>query len=149
MKSVFQFLAALCLLMSPVVSVTAETTPPRKAIPAAPKDAKELAARYYRGDGTGYNVTIILSADGSYVSEWLGCLGKYGESVGTWALVDGKVTFTATKEKGMLKGHLTVLEVMNLDGAWILVPTAKKDREFYEKWGVSRHACFNKQEPKK
>lgn len=119
-------------------------TNPKKGVSEAPSDSKALAARYYRGDGTGYNVSITLAADGSYSSEWHGCLGKYGEASGTWTLAGRKLTFAPTKEDGMMKGHLKELEVMRFDAAWILVPTKKQDREFYEKWGISRYSCFQK-----
>jgi hypothetical protein len=134
--------AAIFLLLGQLPVVAAE---PKKASLEAPTDKTVLAGRYHRGDGTGYNVTITLSDASSYTSEWHGCLGKYGEACGTWKLRGRKIRFTPTKEKGMMKGYLTTLEVTKFAEAWILVPMQKEDRDFYEKWGVSQFSCFHKQ----
>jgi hypothetical protein len=110
----------------------------------APADTKALAGNYYRGDGLGYNVTLVLRESGEYSSEWHGCLGKYGEAAGKWKLQGERVTFTPSTEKDMMVGHLKTLDVVKIDGEWILVPTDKEDRKFFDEHGASRFTCFQK-----
>jgi len=117
-----------------------------KGTPEAPANAKALAGSYYRGDGTGYNIFLTLKENGKYMAEWHGCLGKYGEASGQWTLVDKRVLLKPAKEKDMMKGHLKSLDVMRYQGQWIFVPS--DDREFYDKYGVSRYSCFQKQSKK-
>jgi hypothetical protein len=115
---------------------------PQKGVAERPADTRVLAGHYYRGDGTGYNVHLTLGSDGAYSAEWQGCLGIYGEAAGDWKLADELVVFTPSKEIDMMRRHLRALEVMKFQGNWILVPTDKSDREFYDKWGVSTYSCF-------
>lgn len=115
-----------------------------KGTPEAPPNARAVAGNYYRGDGTGYNIYLTLKADGKYTAEWRGCLGKYGEASGQWTLKDKQITFKPSEEKDMMKGHLRSLDVLKFKGEWIFVPT--EDRDFYDKWGVSRYSCFQKQD---
>jgi hypothetical protein len=114
--------------------------------PEAPPDAQTVAGSYYRGDGTGYNIYLTLKADGKYTAEWHGCLGKYGAASGRWRLKDKSITFKPSKEEGMMQGHLKTLNVFKFKGRWIFVPT--DDREFYDKWGVSRYSCYQKRDEK-
>src|SRR5688572_5442103 len=67
----------------------------------------ELPGTYYSGDGLGRNVTVVLNSDGSYTSDWQGCLGVYGESAGTWLLQGEHIVFNPLHEKDLLAGHLT------------------------------------------
>jgi hypothetical protein len=69
--------------------------------------ASELPGTYYSGDGLGRNVTVILSPDGTYSSDWQGCLGVYGESNGTWLVQGEHIVFTPLNEKDQLAGYLT------------------------------------------
>lgn len=114
----------------------------KKGIPEAPTSAETVSGSYYRGDGLGYNVSLTLKENGDYAAEWHGCLGKYGVGSGTWQLTDKRISFAPTKEEGMMEGHLQSLDVMKFKGDWILVPTEKRDREFYDKWGISGFSCF-------
>jgi hypothetical protein len=114
--------------------------------PEAPPNTKAVAGSYYRGDGTGYNIYLTLKANGKYTAEWHGCVGKYGEAAGRWVLDDKHIVFKPTKEEGMMKGHLKVLDVLKYKDRWIFVPT--DDREFYDKWGVSSYSCFQKEDQK-
>jgi hypothetical protein len=117
-----------------------------KGTPEAPSNAKAVAGSYYRGDGLGYNVSLTLKENGKYTAEWHGCLGKYGEASGNWSLTKKRITFLPSKEEGNLKGYLKKLDVLKFKGDWILLPTDKEDRGFYDKWGVSRSSCFQKVE---
>lgn len=117
-----------------------------KGTPEAPPNAKAVAGSYYCGDGTGYNVTLILKENGVYSGEWHGCLGKYGEASGTWKVSDKQIVLTPKKEKDMMKGHLKTLDVMKHKGGWIFVRA--NDRDFYDKYGVSRYSCFQKRDTK-
>jgi hypothetical protein len=118
----------------------------KKATLEMPADAKAISGSYYRGDGTGYNIYLTLKRDGSYAAEWHGCLGKYGDASGTWRLDGDRITFSPSSETDMMKDHLRTLDVMRFEGDWIFLPTAKDDREFYDKWGVCRFSCFQKKD---
>ena len=98
-------------------------------------------------DGTGYNIYLTLSEDGTYAAQWCGCLGEYGTASGTWAVADKRIVLKPVKEKDMMKGHLKRLDVLRYKGQWILVPS--DDRNFYDEFGVTRHSCFQKQQKKK
>jgi hypothetical protein len=115
-----------------------------KGTPQAPPNANAEAGSYYIGDGTGYNFYLTLKANGNYDAEWHGCLGKNGEAKGHWTLKDKQIIFKPSKEKGLMKGHLKALEILRYKGNWIFVPTDERDS--YEKGGVSRYSCFQKQE---
>ena len=132
----------LILLLGVCASFAVEAT--EKGKPAAPPNAKAVAGNYYRGDGTGYNIYLTLKADGKYTAEWHGCLGKYGEASGLWTLKDKKIAFKPSNEQGMIKGHLKTLDILQFRGKWIFVPS--DDRDFYDKYGVSRYSCFQIEE---
>jgi hypothetical protein len=117
-----------------------------KGTPEAPPNAGAIAGSYYRGDGRGYNIYLTLKEDGKYTAEWHGCLGQYGEASGLWTLNDKRITFKPSREEGMMKGHLKALDVLKYKSAWIFVPA--DDRAFYDKWGVSRYSCFQKEDKK-
>jgi hypothetical protein len=146
MKTARCFTSAICYLLIFAVGVVWATDEKEKGTPEVPSSAKAVAGSYYRGDGLGYNISLILKEDGKYTTEWHGCLGKYGEASGKWSLNDKSITFTPSKEEGMMKGYLRSLDIMKFTGDWILVPTEKRDREFYDKWGVNRSSCFQKRE---
>jgi hypothetical protein len=146
MKTARFFTSAICCLLIFAAGVVRAADEKEKGTPEAPSSAKVIAGTYYRGDGLGYNISLTLSEDGKYTAEWHGCVGKYGEASGKWGLNDKQITLTPSKEEGMMKGHLQTLDVMKFRGDWILVPTAKGEREFYDKWGVERSSCFQKRE---
>jgi hypothetical protein len=75
-----------------------------------------------RGDGLGYNVSLALGENGTYVARWVGCLGEYGRAEGTWSNVDGGVELKPSREDGMMRGHLTRLERVALNGEMRLIP---------------------------
>ena len=137
-------IGCLVLIFSTAAIYAAEER--EKGTPEAPKSAKAVSGTYYRGDGLGYNVSLTLKENGKYTAEWHGCLGKYGEASGTWSLADKRITFAPAKEEDAMKGHLRSLDVLKFKGDWIFVPTEKRDREFYDKWGVSRSSCFQRKE---
>lgn len=118
----------------------------KKASAETPSDAKAISGSYYRGDGKGYNIYLTLKPNGSYAAEWHGCLGKYGDASGTWRLDGSRIAFSPSSETDMMKGHLQALDVQRFEGDWIFLPTSERDREFYDKWGVSRYSCFQKKD---
>ena len=136
--------SSLALVLGAALGLAADEK--EKGTPGAPSNAKSVAGTYYRGDGLGYNVSLTLKENGKYTAEWHGCLGKYGDGSGKWSVTNKRITFTPSKEEGMMKGHLQSLDVLKFKGDWILVPIDKRDREFYDKWGVSRLSCFQKRE---
>jgi hypothetical protein len=117
-----------------------------KGVPEAPPNTKAVAGSYYYGDGLGYNVTLTLKNDGTYLGGWHGCLGKYGDASGSWKSSDKHIVLTSKKETKMMQGHLKTLDVLKYKGGWIFVRA--DDRDFYDKYGVSRHSCFQKREEK-
>ena len=74
-----------------------------------------------RGDGLGYNVSLILGKNGQYIARWVGCLGEYGRSEGAWREVNGGIELDASREDGMMRGHLRRLERIELGGEVRLV----------------------------
>jgi hypothetical protein len=68
--------------------------------------AGALAGSYYSGDGLGRMVYVDLLPDGTFRSDWQGCLGVYGESTGTWQVQAEKILFTPSSEAGSLAGYL-------------------------------------------
>ena len=67
----------------------------------------EMPGTYYSGDGLGRNVTVVLRPDGTYTSDWQGCLGVYGESAGNWLVQDAFIVFHPTQATDLLAGYLT------------------------------------------
>jgi hypothetical protein len=65
-----------------------------------------LAGSYYSGDGLGRMVYVHLDPDGSFYSDWQGCLGVYGEATGHWKVQAEKIVFTPDTEAGDLAGYL-------------------------------------------
>jgi hypothetical protein len=128
------FIASACVLAGEI----------EKGEPAAPPNAKAVAGSYYCGDGLGYNVTLSLKENGEYSAEWHGCVGKYGDALGSWKLTDKRIVLTPKEEKDMMKGHLKTLDVLKYKGSWILVRA--DNRDFYDKHGVSSYSCFQKRD---
>ncbi|PYJ84112.1 MAG: hypothetical protein DME22_13915 [Verrucomicrobia bacterium] len=115
-----------------------------KGTPEAPPNPQALEASYFRGKGLAYNLHLTLEAGGKYKARWHSCLYKPGEASGTWSLADKRITFTPPIEGEMLQGRVEKLDVLKSKGEWILVPTDERDRQFYEKEGVTRFSCFQK-----
>lgn len=111
--------------------------------PVDPK-LEVLSGEYYQGDGLGYNVSIILNANGTYSSEWQGCLGSYGSGWGTWTATDSLVTLSPTTETGMMQGHLRKLEIVKAGNDTVLLD--KGDWELFRIYGVDRSTCFQRRE---
>jgi hypothetical protein len=74
-----------------------------------------------RGDGLGYNVSLNLGTNGKYIARWRGCLGEYGWSEGTWREIEGRIELDASREEGMMQGHLRRLQRIELGGEVRLV----------------------------
>ena len=142
-----RFLLIGCVILMFGVHASFAAEDKEKGAPESPPNAKAVAGDYYRGDGTGYNIYLVLKEDGKYTAEWHGCLGTYGEAAGQWTVKDKRIAFKPSEEKDMMKGHLKNLDVLKFKGKWIFVPA--DDREFYDKWGVTRFSCFQKQEKKR
>jgi hypothetical protein len=124
--------AALCCLLGGCAS-SASLSP---SIPA-----KRLVGKWYRGDGTGYNVTLTLNQDSSYTAIWEGCLGTYGTARGNWNLDQTRLKLTPTEEKDMMRNHLRTLDVLPDKQGIVLVPP--KDRKYFNKWGSQPpYWCF-------
>lgn len=105
---------------------------------------RPFAGSYYRGNGTGYNITLDLRSNGSYDSKWRGCLGGYGTARGKWSVDGEHIILSPTKETDMMTGHLRRLDLARYEGRLILLPS--DDREFYDKHGASRYSCFQRME---
>jgi hypothetical protein len=116
-----------------------------KGTPEAPASAKAVAGAYYRGDGLGDNALLTLDENGKYAAEWYGCLGKYGEELGTWSLRDNRIALKSSEED-KVKGYRESFDVLRFKGDWILVSTEKRAHKVYEKWGVTGRSCFQKRD---
>jgi hypothetical protein len=51
----------------------------------------DWAGEYYRGDGMGANVSIVLAPDHGFASIWTGCMGVYGQSFGSVTQQGGRL----------------------------------------------------------
>ncbi|HEY8993217.1 MAG TPA: hypothetical protein VIM71_00915 [Lacunisphaera sp.] len=87
-----------------------------------------LADSYYRGDGLGYNVSLVLETNGEYRAWWDGCLGRYGTAKGYWKAKSGKVELNPSEEIDMMKGHLRILNIRKIDGRFELLPEEDEKR---------------------
>ncbi len=76
----------------------------------------QLPGTYYRGDGLGRMVIVDLRPDGTFSSDWQGCLGVYGEVEGTWTLQDDQIVFASTSEHELLVGYLRQATTIQHDG---------------------------------
>ena len=92
----------------------------------------------------GYNVNLDLQADGYYSAKWHGCLGDYGAARGTWMVASNRVVFSPSKESGMMKDHLSALELTIVLGKVVLLPT--DNRKLFDSMGVRRVTCFQRKE---
>jgi hypothetical protein len=107
-----------------------------------PANAKTVAGDYFRGDGTGYNVSLLLKENGKYTAECHGCLGNYGTASGDWKFTDNRIVLIPVNETGIMKGHLKTLDALNRKGSWVLMPTI--EREFFEKRAEPYNFFFEK-----
>jgi hypothetical protein len=95
---------------------------------------RQLTGKWYRGDGTGYNITMTLKRDGTYDAVWAGCLGTYGTAVGSWSATSDSLTLTPKSETGLMEKHLRSLTVIPQKQGFVLVPPDA--REGFSKWGA-------------
>ncbi len=121
---------------------------PKKTVAVSNPPGEGLTGKWYRGDGLGMNISLVLSTGGSYEAVWSGCLGEYGSARGSWVVEADKtgvrhVRFSALEEKGTMAGELTDVEISENRGEPILVPLGK-DRKFFDKYGPSQDSCFQK-----
>lgn len=104
---------------------------------------RHFAGNWYRGDGTGYNVTLTLKKDGTYDAVWVGCLGTYGTAAGSWEATPEQITLTPKSETGMMENHLRSLTVFPEKTGFVLVPPDARDG--FPKWGAdSPYWCFSR-----
>ncbi|WP_312769680.1 hypothetical protein [Pseudoxanthomonas mexicana] len=76
----------------------------------------ELSGTYYSGDGLGRLVYITLRPDGTFASDWQGCLGVYGEATGSWQLQGDQIIFNPAAERDALAGYLRRATTIRHDG---------------------------------
>ena len=105
-----------------------------------PGDVSELPGAYYQGGDGLYRVLLDLKQDQTYSATWIGCLGIYGTSFGSWSFQDGRILIQPTKETGILVGHLVELVVGHQDEAIFLV--ADLENDFFKKYGPNRKSVF-------
>lgn len=58
--------------------------------------APSWAGRYYRGDGTGVNVSLCLAPAAGFHYEWRGCAGVIDRNCGAVQLADGRLQLAAS-----------------------------------------------------
>ena len=90
----------------------------------------ELVGGWYQGDGLGYNVTLTLNTDGSYIASWRGCLGLYGTAAGNWKVDEDVIVLTPASETDMMVGHLRTLKILSRHGAAVLANAADHENRF-------------------
>jgi len=78
--------------------------------------ASQMAGTYYSGDGLGRMVTVTLRPDGTFSSDWQGCLGVYGEAAGSWQLQGDQIIFSPATEHDALAGYLRRATTIQHDG---------------------------------
>jgi hypothetical protein len=142
MKFIAAVSKAVAVIMVPCVVSGAEEQETGK--PETPPNVAALAGSYFRGRGLGYNLHLTLEANSKYKAKWHSCLYKSGEASGDWSLSDKRITLTPPMEGEMLQSRVESLEVLAFKGQWILLPTDQRDRQFYEKDGVTRFSCFQR-----
>ena len=102
-------IVALVALVAAVLAGCATDATVRSSI-------RELPGTYYSGDGLGRNVRVLLNPDGTYYSDWQGCLGVYGESEGAWTLQGDQITFRPVTASDSLAGYLTSATTIRHNG---------------------------------
>ncbi len=107
-----------------------------------PKDISELPGAYYRGDGLGYNLSLDLNQDQSYLAILSGCLGEYGRSTGIWSLEEGRVLLSPIEESDSMRRHLKELHVGYQKEVLFLFPNP--DSDSFKQYGPSRSSVFSR-----
>ena len=112
-------------------------------------NAEEIAGRYYRGDRLSVNQNLRLHIDGTYTCSWTGCIGTYGKTAGTGAIVNDQLVFDASVTEGhFVDKPLGPFEtIRDDDGDLLLVPLTGVARDYYNKTGPSLVTCFVRQGP--
>src|SRR5437660_2439799 len=105
--------------------------------------SESLSGEWYRGDGLGYNIQLMLNRDGTYHASWRGCLGLYGTARGTWTLARNIVTLTPVAETGQMVGHVRRVLVVMFRKRPLLVPEGRQG-DFFVKHGPSKFSCFSR-----
>ncbi len=128
MQSYFRFSYSLLIFFFAVHSAPASDT------------ALEIG-RYYKGDGLGTNISIVLAADGSYEATWTGCLGNYGNSKGRWEIEGTMLTFLPSAEDGMLEDFLGEMKIVEYKGqaAFVAAHSQTQHEELIAEFGRSFH----------
>lgn len=111
-----------------------------------PKPDSPLVGSYYRGDGTGYNVTLSLKARSTYSAKWEGCLGTYGTAEGNWSKDGDFLIFEPSREEGMMKGHLRRLRIVVNGASPVFVPEADLSSEYFLRYGADNFIGFHRRE---
>ena len=108
---------------------------------SAPVSTEQLVGKWYRGDGTGYNVVLTLNRDLSYNAVWFSDGGILGDARGSWKFTRTKLILLLSEEKHMKHIHLRTLDVLpNKQGVVLVAP---EDRKLFDKWGAeSSLYCF-------
>ena len=104
--------------------------------------ANRLLGQWYRGTGTGANITLHLRADGGYTAVWTDVDGATTASThGTWALHEAKLDFTEAKPKEKTWKPIRKLDVVPEKHGFVLVPP--DSRSYFAMYGsTSGYWCF-------
>lgn len=103
---------------------------------------RELIGLYFRGDGTGFDLTLEESGD--YECVWTGCFGTCGTSRGRWTVSGNRVSIQVAEETDMMEGKSAKqFDVLEHQGDLILVDA--DDNAFFLRHGPSRYSCFTRQ----
>jgi hypothetical protein len=111
-------------------------------------DTAVLAGEYYVGDGTGYNLHLMLKKDQKFECTWMGCLGVYGRASGDWSVDDKGVILSPVTSEGMLKARpLGRVQIVTCRDRYLLVQEG--DRRLFDRCGPARFSCLHRAENEK
>jgi hypothetical protein len=113
-------------------------SPPAKS--ASASTAGKYAGHYYCGDHLGYNLDLVMKADGTYSGTWRGCMGVYGTAKGKWQVARRQIILHPANETGLMKGHLSVFDIVKYKNTHGLLPV--KYRKPFAQGGPSYADSF-------
>lgn len=105
------------------------------------ENEKQLVGTYYRGNGTGYNLTLTLNSDGQFHCISTGCVGDYGTSTGTWRVDNDQIQMLTLTAKGTMEDRPIGALTVSMDSEKTIL-VQNNSREFFDAHGPSRYSCF-------
>jgi len=95
------FLALLACLGGLGISIAGADRPVQAPSPSSGLD--EIAGSYYQGDGLGFNLSLEITASGTFTYEWRGCLGIYDQAQGRVTRSGDEIVLVAGGDKPVVR----------------------------------------------